>query len=90
MPEPLDTYLRPEVKAFALAMETVLRSNDYKGGWKDSGQEYLRSRLNEERIELTEMVLLRPDDKVSILVEAADVANFAMMVADVMGALQYA
>lgn len=93
--------LRPEVLAFAQAMEAKLRENDHKGGWKNDDPRALLRRLREETDELDPAVTAyearrreRPgdDDHVAeasrrVLREAADVANFAMMIADVCGAL---
>ncbi|MGO1303645.1 MAG: hypothetical protein ACTMKV_02550 [Sphingomonas parapaucimobilis] len=79
--------LRPEVAAFAALMEQQLRANDHKGGWKNDTSFALWSRLLQEAIELNEARATRNPDSERIGREAADVANFAMMVADVMGAL---
>lgn len=78
--------IRPEVAAFAQAMELKLRENEHKGGWKNCDIFYLFSRLAEETAELKHAVIDRYP-KTSVLDEAADVANFAMMIADVCGAL---
>ena len=88
---------RPEVLAFALLMERELRANDHKPGWKEDSPEVLAQRVRQEAAELLEVAsdhyantrtpvppLLR--DKIAE--ETADVANMAMMVADVCGALQ--
>jgi hypothetical protein len=90
----LDAYreLRPEVRAFAEAMETKLRANDHKGGWQDDAASRLMRRLHEETAEL-EAALGNSDLKGSawqalVRREAADVGNFAMMVADVCGSLK--
>jgi NTP pyrophosphatase (non-canonical NTP hydrolase) len=91
--------VRPEVLAFAQAMEVELRENDGKGGWEDCGTEWLLHRMTEERRELTEAVKRRHaalgatskrETAAAVLSEAADVANFAMMIADVCGALALA
>jgi hypothetical protein len=57
-------------------MEMRLRANDHKGGWYDCTLQYLKKRLHEEVMELRSS---RRDTRVE---EAADVANFAMMIAD--------
>lgn len=92
--------LRPEVQAFAKMMEAKLRENDFKGGWKNCPIGYLTRRCGNELSELRETIhrrLLRtpnghpaPSAEESALIgrEAADVANFAMMIADVCGALK--
>ena len=72
--------LRPEVYEFAFAMEKKLRENDNKGGWKNCSWSYLQHRLNEELKELDfEVAFGTP---LSTLLEAADVANFLMMMVD--------
>lgn len=93
--------LRPEVRAFALHMERKLRDNDHKGGWKECDAKALFRRLLEEAEELAhaiDPVAQRchsgedrggayADWPAVIGAEAADVANFAMMIADVSGSL---
>lgn len=76
-----DIELRTEVQWFAEIMERTLRDNDHKGGWKGCTDEYLISRLREEVDELiAAMAAKEPRDV--IYKEAADVANFALMIAD--------
>ena len=87
MEDPI-SYLRPEVLAFAIAMERELRANDYKGGWKECDSASLLQHLDEEVYELTEEAMKSTSE--NVLSEAADVANLAMMVADVMGGLRHA
>lgn len=70
--------LRPEVRAFAAAMEKQLRANDHKGGWQEEKVLWLLGRLREETDELSNALECRD----CVLAEAADVANFAMMIAD--------
>jgi NTP pyrophosphatase (non-canonical NTP hydrolase) len=88
-------YLRPEVQAFAKLMERQLRANDFKGGWDRDPPLALLRRLRQETDELEQVLTdldeageVFDDDRVEIGCEAADVANFAMMVADVMGSLR--
>ncbi len=78
--------LRPEVLAFAYLMERELREHDDREGWKDCGSGWLMERLMEEFDELEVAITERFPPR-SIGSEAADVANFAMMIADVCGAL---
>ena len=87
--------LRPEVAAFAQLMEQKLRENDGKGGWRRCTTAYLSRRAGNELKELR--ALLRKvqartnavaGDSVAIGREAADVANFCMMIADVWGGLE--
>ena len=72
--------LRPEVDKFSQAMEEKLRENDYRGGWQHCDIDYLFMRMAEERQELRRAV--RGKDPVKVLREAADIANFALMIAD--------
>lgn len=69
--------LRPEVAAFAEAMELQLRKNDWKGHWRYRTGTYLFNRLRGEVNELS-----RAKGEAERLKEAADVANVAMMIAD--------
>lgn len=83
--------IRPEVVAFAEAMEAKLNLNDHKEHWNKQSMSYLVQRLREEMLELrdklnTPIKDLEPGE---ILSEAADVANFAMMIADKASELQY-
>jgi len=84
---------RREVDRFADAMEAKLAENDSKGGWEGETLSYLLRRLGEEGAELHAAVAHWKANatgqaaRVRVLREAADVANFAMMVADVCGAL---
>lgn len=77
--------LRPEVAAFAALMEQRLRENDHKPGWKEDDPRELYERLDEEAGELDYALAIRD----GIAKEAADVANFAMMIADVCGVLPH-
>jgi len=72
---------RNEVVIFADAMEAKLKENDHKQHWSSMPMQYLIGRLAEEQEELREAVE-RGNHK-EVLREAADVANFAMMIADV-------
>jgi len=74
------------VFAFACAMEYKLSKNRKKGdaaGWRKSGAAALQDRLDDEVEELNAALwdAVKPD-KGAVLLEAADVANFAMMIAD--------
>lgn len=87
---------RPWVNAFADEMEAKLEQNRHKGdreGWSSDAPLELMRRLKEEAREL-EAALRWPRalpsdaDKQRIREEAADVANFAMMIADVAGGMR--
>ena len=86
-----DVVLRPEVLAFAHLMEQQLRANDRKSGWKGDDASDLYRRLGEESHELWKALfqthIYGPWTSDHIGHEAADIANFAMMIADVCGAL---
>jgi hypothetical protein len=88
-----------KISVLAEAMRKKLVANAYKGGWQNMSVPYMMDRITDERNELdnaiwrlnkfrkanngkTPRVLLE-----DILSEAADIANFAMMIADVAGAL---
>ncbi len=72
--------LRLIVLWFAQQMEQKLRENDHKGGWHHNKAPELVSRLLEEVAELR-TALTQPGSAETVA-EAADVANFAMMIAD--------
>ena len=86
--------MRPEVRWFAEKMEQTLRANDHKSGWGDCEFRWLLGRINEEVLELqlacngltgAEEIGKTTDcpiDGETIIREATDVANFAMMIAD--------
>jgi len=83
---------RREVCWFAEKMETVLQENDYKGGWKDCNINWLFRRLVDEVFELAIALSkvnqhawnnpLNTTAKSDVVKEAVDIANFAMMIAD--------
>ena len=79
--------LRPEVLSFAHLMERELRNNDHKPGWKHDSAQSLFSHLHAETRELKAWLDFANPDPAHISEETADVANMAMMVADVCGAL---
>lgn len=87
--------MRSSVKKFAKAMEAELSANDYKGGWGGDSAGALLRRLGQEVTELRRALNQRVHVKLAagrkeriaalrqkVLSEAADVANFAMMVAE--------
>jgi len=85
---------REPVLWFAGAMERKLRANDHKGGWRQCELGYLSKRLHEEANELSRVLRALKHEKQKVrhdglhdharevVAEAADVANFAMMIAD--------
>lgn len=75
---------RPKLMRFARLMESRLLDNEGKGGWRDCDPEWLLDRLYQEAKELSrETGPEGKHDSKRIGQEAADVANFAMMIADV-------
>lgn len=87
-----DLTLRPAVARFAQVMERELRENDHKGGWKQCRPADLfdlYGRLTEEVAELRTVLHRRANGDVMapVTAEAADVANFAMIIADVASGL---
>ena len=75
--------LRPEVRWFAEQMELRLRENDWKGGWHNERLGTLCAKLRIELSELERFLFPRRELELErITSEAADVANFAMMIAD--------
>lgn len=78
---PSRPYWLETVRWFRGRMVQKLRANDHKRGWEDDGYEDLLLRLREETAELARAIRKnRPP--ATIIKEAADVANFAMMIAD--------
>ena len=75
--------VREPVAAFARLMERNLRANDHKGvdGWRRMSLLWLLKRLGQEYDELAKA--LESKDAERIESECADVANFAMGIADI-------
>ena len=81
-----DVTCRTSVDWFARNMELKLRENDHKGGWKKCEHSWLLDRLKQEVVEL-EKALDQVNNQENVIREAADVANFALMIADLAGRL---
>lgn len=81
--------IRPQVLRLAEAMEERLKKNEWKGGWHTMTATALFKRLGQEIAELRRETKRKPHPSQTDYIrhEAADVANFAMMIADVCGAL---
>ena len=73
--------MRSEVKNFAALMEAKLKKNDWKGGWKNESIVDMLNRLNEEVAELNQ-IAFESSDGLDIRDECIDVANFAMIISD--------
>jgi len=69
------------IKQFANQMEFKLKRNDYKGGWDECDIHFLLKFLKREVAELEKSISF--GNKSDVIKEAADVANFAMMIADI-------
>jgi hypothetical protein len=84
---------RKEVLQFAEEMENKLRQNDHKGHWLNCRWYEIFPRIMDERDELLAAIKPRElhtmnhnltlQQKREIISECADIANFAMMVADI-------
>jgi NTP pyrophosphatase (non-canonical NTP hydrolase) len=84
--------MREQVKWFAEQMENKLKANDHKGGWDNCNVYWLWHRIQDESGELLTAINLYRDlgaDKNNIIEKAANVANFAMMIADIVRKLDY-
>lgn len=75
-----------KVEKFSGAMFSKLLANRHKGDWSRCDFGYLLDRLRGESLELERSIGNKTPEE--ILSEAADVANFAMMIADNAGALK--
>ena len=72
---------RPIVKTFAIEMEKQLRANDWKRGWNKSLSGFLIDELISNTGKLRGAIN-RKDTKEVIIRRAANIANFAMMLAE--------
>lgn len=72
--------IRKELHWFADHMEAKLADNDHKGGWLNEYVEFFLTRMDEEYQELLNVLI--NGDAESAIAECADIANFAMMLAD--------
>lgn len=69
-------------------MERKLCANDHKVAWTETDPGYLMQRLLEEVLELNVALIewqRGNNGRVAVIMEAADVANFAHMIADLVG-----
>lgn len=84
---------REALEWFAEKMEQKLAKNDKKGGWDGASDGYLLRRISNERAELARALRklkrnrragrgITTEDCAAVVREAADVANFAFMIAD--------
>lgn len=73
-------WLPEEVQQFAWDMARKLKCNEHKGGWEGLSVDELFGLLEEELDELADAIM--NGTAADVIDEAADVANFAMMIAD--------
>lgn len=73
--------LRPDLQRFFDAMIYKLRRNKNKGRWEDLSLSDSFARMEDEFKELNEALL--GGSTTEILFEAADVANFALIIANI-------
>ena len=71
------------VRNFTRFMVDKLVENNSKSGWQFCGVSYLLNRCSQELWELRRAVKIGKRPPEEIKREAADIANFAMMIADV-------
>lgn len=69
------------LRRFTATMRAKLFANQHKGGWADCDPAWLHHRAEEEMDELAKAIARGDPD--AIEAEAADVANFCLMIADV-------
>jgi hypothetical protein len=77
--------LRDCLKEFAADMEVQLSANEWRGGWNAESLANMLARLDEQRRQLKLAVKRLSQGKVQpgeVVRRAADVANYAMIVAD--------
>jgi hypothetical protein len=79
---------RLPVMQFAYEMETQLKINDHKNGWGSEHYEYLNRQLTKNFLKLCRLLESTDRDKEEITRRCANMANFAMMIADNYGQLE--
>jgi hypothetical protein len=73
---------RKEVILFSHDMEAQLKVNEHKGGWSNSSDSFLYRQL-ERNLAVLDHELAKDDrDKHEITIRCANIANYAMMIAD--------
>lgn len=73
---------RKEVREFAHAMEMMLACNEHKGHWRREHHEFLLRELGKNAVQLEKELAKEDHDKYEITIRCANMANFAMMIAD--------
>lgn len=72
----------PEIRRFIDAMLFKLRKNAHKGKWDNMHPDIARQRMSDELHELDQA--FKENNSVEILLEAADVANFCLILSNIM------
>ena len=81
----MDQEIRPELAAFAKAMENRLKENAHRGDWRTFNFHYLAACLTAN---LGHMIRAFQADKPdAVLQSATDTANYAMMISELYGNL---
>ncbi|MEK4149042.1 hypothetical protein NST02_18425 [Robertmurraya sp. FSL W8-0741] len=73
---------RKVVSEFAHDMDKQLKVNDHKGGWNDEEHHFLSAQLAKNMFALNHELKKLNKDKHEITIRCANIANFAMMIAD--------
>jgi hypothetical protein len=73
---------RKPVMEFAHDMEAQLQANDHKGCWDEEDQHYLSAEIARNAIHLSNELKKIDKDKHAITIRCANIANYAMMIAD--------
>jgi hypothetical protein len=81
----MDQEIRPELAAFAKAMESRLKENAHRGDWRTFNFYYLAACM---AANLGHMIRAFQADKADAVRQSAtDTANYAMMISDLYGNL---
>jgi hypothetical protein len=80
----MEPYPKPRkaVMEFAHDMEKQLRVNDHKCGWDSASYEFLSERILANSYSLYSEFSKEVKDKKEIAIRSANIANYAMMIAD--------
>lgn len=73
---------RKVVLHFSAQMEEQLKANDHKTGWTHLNPKWLNHELNRHVKDLFNEILF-DDDNPKIIRKCVNIANFAMMIADI-------
>ena len=89
----MEHNFKKSVKCVGIEMVKKLEKNKHKGGWSSCTPEYLSRRLGQELKELRSIMYAHyhhsENTKIQIIRECADIANFAMMIAENVGGLNH-